>query len=262
MGRNIMKDEFLYKFRKEPREEFTNDLYERISKEAGNSVGANYLSQRLRWVILTLIVIVIGGCSYLVISPTARARVLDQIRQIAGVTYNETPRYPSLAPEELVPIQFHVVQLSEAQDSLPFQLSLPAWVPDGYSLLEDQVMYYSYDKESADISKAYNVYLNWTNNNKPGGMSNIVLVEQPIFRPDQYEDNMMPVGQDSLAEVKIGKVVGALIRGSWNTETKLWDTESGQIALRWTKGDMHFLLTSNERYIELEDLIKMAESIH
>lgn len=256
-----MKDDFLYKFRKEPRDKFTNDLYERISKGAENFGGAQFLPRILRWVILTLVVIVMGGCLYLAISPTARAKVLDQIRQIAGVSYNETPKYPDLEPEQVVPIQFQVISLSEAQNSLPFQLTLPAWIPDGYSLLEDQVMYYSYDEESADLSKAYNVYLNWTKDNVPGNGRNIVLVEQPVFRPDQYEDNMMPVGPGSLSEVRIGEVVGALIRGSWNPETNLWDTESGQITLRWTKGDMHFLLTSNERYVELDDLIKMAESI-
>ena len=256
-----MKDDFLYRFRAEPGEEFTKELYERISKSSGFISGVKTFSQIQRWLILLLAVMVIGGCSYLAVSPTARAKVLDQIRRIAGVSYNETPRYPNVEPDQKVPIQFHVVSLNEAQNKLPFILRIPGWIPAEYSLLENQVMYYSFDEESADISKAYNVYLNWTKNNLPRSVSNIVLVEQPIVVPGQYEDNFMPVGPGSLSEVKIGQVIGGMIRGSWDPETNLWDSESGQIALRWTNGDMHYLLTANEIYVEFGELLKMAESI-
>src|SRR3989304_9113163 len=98
MGVYVMKDDFLYRFRAEPGEEFTKELYERISKSSGFISGVKTFSQIQRWLILLLAVMVIGGCSYLAVSPTARAKVLDQIRRIAGVSYNETPRYPNVEP--------------------------------------------------------------------------------------------------------------------------------------------------------------------
>ncbi len=63
---------------------------------------------------------------------------------------------------------------------------------------------------------------------------------------------------DDVEEVQVNGQPAALVGGSWNADTGLWDGGS-DLTLSWMKGDQMYLLRSPGAPVE--DLIRMAESI-
>lgn len=118
-----MNDDFLTRFTKPPRPEFAAELYRRINPPAtarpSFAVRAALAASALCAVL----------AATLLVSPAARAAVLSLIRDIGGVSFQETSDYPGSGDITTVPEE--ILSLEDAQVKLPYSISLPTWVPEG-----------------------------------------------------------------------------------------------------------------------------------
>lgn len=232
-----MNDDFLTRYRKPPPREFSEALYERISTEMKTQRMLNV--RRIMFAALCLALI-----AAFAFSPAARAALSRVVREIGGITFlgpdeaeaNATPVPESqvtIVPEERLP-------LSEAQAKLPYPVSLPAWVPDGFTMAPSvRISYFG--------TKYTPVEITWYGPDpKLGGI--ILTVGQPV--------NWL-VDTEHLQEVKVNGQPAGLTGGSWNADTGKWGGEDEK-TLTWKKGDVMYLLSSR---IPVEDLIQVAESI-
>jgi len=252
-----MDEQFLIGFQKEPDPEFLDRLYERISRQ---ETAVGLFRRRLDpWspVSLTVMVAFIAGCSYLAASPTAQAEVIERIRTIAGISYEESSDDPYDDPSRTGPLTSTYLGLEEARSTLPFEFGLPSWLPDGFQMQGDVMVITGEGQEGQ--SSASNVYVTWVRVSQ-GVEARIILIAQPSWIGDCPEC-AVPVGPASIEETSVRGAPAAIIRGYWDVESQSWKTEPRNIALRWSDGDIHYYLHSIEDYVSAEDLMKVAESI-
>jgi hypothetical protein len=180
----------------------------------------------------------------LAFSPAVQAGVSHVIREIGGITFvgpdeaeaNATPVPESqitLVPEERLP-------LSEAREKLPFDISLPTWVPDGFTMSSSvRISYFG--------TKYTPVEIIWYGSDPMvGGI--ILDVGQKV--------NWL-VDPDHIQEVQVNGQPAGLTGGNWDADTGQWSGDDQ--TLTWMKGDVMYRLYS--RALSTEDLIRVAESI-
>lgn len=127
-----MNDDFLTRYRKSPPREFSEALYQRI----------NLPMSTKRTPSLSRLTFAAALCMALIaafmFSPDARAAFNGLIVEIGGMIFfgpdesasQATPLPASqvtIVPEEMLPLE-------EAQEKLPYTISLPTWVPDGFKM--------------------------------------------------------------------------------------------------------------------------------
>lgn len=234
-----MNEDFLIHLQKSPRPEFAAELYRKINQPApaGPSLA---LRAALAASALCAAVAVTSF-----ISPAARAAVLSLIREIGGVSFFETADYPGIDNPTIVPEK--ILSLAEAQAELPFSISLPIWVPEGY-VRDDNV-------RITRFSNAYTpVTITWRGKSADGSDTLLeLMIGQTI--------GDWIVGWNSLETVKIKGQDASLIRGMWNSNTKEWDENPETIGLTliWAKGETTYSLFSPT--LSRAELIRIAESI-
>jgi hypothetical protein len=132
------------------------------------------------------------------------------------------------------------MSISEAQEKLPFEISLPTWAPEGFTLGSSvRVSYFGEQLTPADIK--------WYGDGpRPGAIT--LTVSQPV---------QWLVDLDQLEEVEVNGEPAGLTRGNWDADSGQWT--GGDITLTWTRGDVMYRLSSPS--VPAEDLIHMAESI-
>lgn len=242
-----MNDDFLYRARPPVRQEFAEALYERITQREERKRRAPLL--KLSKVVL---LIILAFSVMLMVSPSIRAAVLEEIKRIGGFTFDVAEEYPYTGITQFNTL---FVSLDKAQSDLPFRFGVPAWAPEGF-VPNDQVSVLLPAGDS-DLSHATNVYLTWLG---PSGTAKIWLVAQPSFLLECPEC-AVPVGPESLEELEVNGSPASLVRGAWNDQTQQWDSSGGLINLRWSGGDIIYLLTGIEPMVSVDDLVRMAESI-
>jgi hypothetical protein len=232
-----MNDDFLTRFRKPPPREFSEALYERISTEMNTQRHFN--TRRITFAAALCLAIITA----LAFSPAAQATVSHLIREIGGITFvgpdeaeaNATPVPESqitLVPEERLP-------LSEARKRVPFDISLPAWVPAGFTMSTSvRISYFG--------TKYTPVEIIWHGSDPMvGGI--ILDVGQKV--------NWL-VDPDHIQEVQVNGQPAGLTGGNWDADSGQWDGDDQ--TLTWMKGDVMYRLSSR---MPVEDLIRVAESI-
>ena len=239
---------------------------------------------KIAWKVALVVFLIVMALTF-TLSGQVRARALEWIKSIAGFTVEERSEspikdleegksIPSLTDSqpttdstllqveeatstEIPPIavyQIPVISVSEALENPPFPLSLPAWVPEGYTLNEQAAIANSKDW----------IMLTWRS---PNGSEIIMMVER------EYTGYNIPAGVDSSQEIQINGQPALLIRGNWDSQHQ-WDPQRG-IAIYWIKdghdyrliysqrGSAHNEIKPVEGYMEsiTAELVHMAESI-
>ena len=232
-----MNDNFLTRFRKPPPREFSEALYERISTEMNTQRHFNI--RRITFA-AALCLAIIAAFAF---SPAAQAAISRVIREIGGVTFigpdeaeaNQPPIPESqitLVPEERLP-------LSGARQKVSFDISLPTWVPDGFTMSTTvRISYFG--------TKYTPVEIMWYGSDpRVGGI--ILNVGQKV--------NWL-VDTDHVQEVQVNGQPAGLTGGNWNADSGQWDGDDQ--TLTWMKGDVMYRLSSR---LPVQDLIRVAESI-
>jgi hypothetical protein len=232
-----MNDDFLTRFRKAPPQEFSEALYERIRTEMNTQKKFNARRITLAAAISMALI------AALAFSPTAQAALNRIVQEIGGVTFlgpDETEANAIPVPESQVTIvPEERLSLSEAQAKLPYAISLPTWVPEGFSMSTVvRISYFGTKYTPTEIT--------WSGSDPMvGGI--ILTVGQPVE---------WLVDTDHLEEVQINGQPAGLTSGNWNADSGQWT--GGDQTLTWMKGDVMYRLSSR---LPVEDLIRVAESI-
>ena len=203
--------------------------------------------------------------------PSARAAVLNLIRQIGGVTIVETEQYPhspeqrqggsmnmhdtspDTAPEQLFTAQS--CSLAEARALLPFDFAVPTWAPAGF-VQDDQVRIFLPPEGMTDtVFLVDRLQVSWSDPSRPAYIYFYVAHCQV---PD-CEQRWL-VGTDSADVVQVRGQEAALVRGSWDVDTQRYEN-SGMLNLLWKEGEVFYSLVGFESATSVDDLVHMAESM-
>ena len=235
-----MNDDFFTRYRKSPSREFSEALYKRINVQMTTKRIPPL--RRLTFAVAVCMALIAA----LAFSPSARAAFNGLIVEIGGMLFfepDETASQATPLPESQVTIvPEETVPLAEAQEKLPYSISLPTRVPDGFTM-------------GAAVRIAHfpgagpQVTITWY-----GSDPNVGNIDLTIFA--QRIDWL--VETDDVQEIEINGQPAALVGGSWNADTGQWDQGAARI-LNWMRGNEMYQLYSPGA--SPEDLIHMAESI-
>jgi hypothetical protein len=233
----MMDDDFLIQYRKPPRREFAEALYQRISKENRIPFSLPLISVKhsLAWgvAIVCLVFTVV-----LAVSPDVRAQAGEIIKQIGRMTFQETPHFP----EELLSggktENWEETTLDQARITHP-DLKVPTWMPESFAL---QKVYVIPDND---------LMLEW--GNARGDKIQLVALR---YGP-RYT---VKAGSDSMKQVQVNGQPAALVYGSWNTLTKQW-MPSKYPVLHWQQDGFVYILVGGKVAASVDNLIRIAESL-
>jgi Domain of unknown function (DUF4367) len=232
-----MNDDFLTRFTKPPRPEFAAELYRRINPPATVRPSFAFRAALAASALCAVLAVT------LLVSPAARAAVLSFLRDIGGVSFQETTAYPG--SEDISTVPEEILSLEDAQAKLPYAVSLPTWVPEGFTR--------DADVRITHFSEEYTpVTITWRGKTADGGDT---LFELMIGQ----NTGSMIVGPDALETVQINGQDAAVVSGMWSADEKAWATENTGLFLIWSRGDTTYSLFSPA--LPREDLILIAESI-
>ncbi len=245
-----MNDDFLSQFRRPPRRAFARDLYARLDRERKPMMFTTPASRPVRWLAAGVAAFCLLSFTVLAVSPEARAAAGQIIRTIGGVTFDEGTPPPDTT--DAVIVRPDRKTLAEVRGSLPFELRLPTWAPDGFMLEENEVQIVDRPGSPPAI---IDVFLRWTVPNQPDrgsiGLSVLYLTRG---------SNRWIIGPNTVQEVKVNGQPAALVQGGgW--EGKEWRGDLGWM-LHWQPQgtDVTYRLSTYNTTLSPEDLIRMAES--
>lgn len=262
-----MNDNFLTQFRESPRPEFARALYDRISQETKTpllSLPIGTVKKRLVWAMAALCLAFVVA---LAASPEVRAQVSQFWSIIGGVWFRVTTQPPMPPVMRPLPTASGKVSLgkelslTEAKAELAFAFKIPTWAPEGF-VLHDKVtihdwpinrhvslFWYNAQRVPIQLMVRHNVYYDfWERKYKVG---------PPIS---------LPVPPGSVEEVKINGQPAALIYGFWGYRYDISQPTPQpaflpMLALQWMEGEVVYWLSADQRYVTVNDLIRMAESM-
>jgi hypothetical protein len=256
-----MNDEFMHRLYEEPRAEFAEAVYQRISQQPplrfAPIIGQKLTLRNSALMIVLLFVVV--ACVYAVTekrwNKVGDIWVEVQRTNKVDLTYEEVQPIPG--PECL--------SIEKARKILRFELRVPTWAPNGFTL-DDRIC--GIDRIS-DFAGLY-----WKGTDEYSGI-NIMSQNLRIFNISTQEYQIAPatvwgpVAPGSYEEVQVVGRPAVLVHGDWEEpwmtgpmmnrkyEFK-WDKKRG-LQLHWVDGDVMYHLFTHAQ-VSVADLIKMAES--
>ncbi len=133
------------------------------------------------------------------------------------------------------------VSLAEAQARLPFAVALPAWVPEGFSVLDEVEVV----QGQAEAAPAYaSVIVTWEDD---AGAS----LDLQIATAGQ--------GQARLGSAEGGEA--ASVNGAPATLARSHRTGSERLTLSWTRASLAYQLSAEGEAVSADDLLRVANSI-
>jgi hypothetical protein len=265
----VNEHDFLSHLREEPRPEFADALYQRLTRlepaapapEVSPSRGT---AVRLRF---RPVLVLAGGLALTAsvaaaASPDFRDAVAGLFHSIGDQIYHEqdSPNVigigsPSGTPPT-VPGASHTplpqpppgggqpMAFDRAVDVHRSRgLEFPTWVPAGF------------DSEQAATANAGTEQgvseFRWHDS------AGRTLIFAVLVRPGGSDPGVFPVGPGALTEIDVAGAKGALIRGDWDDRGQ-WDETAG-VRVRWTKGDAEYELSLNDASAA-EAVVQMARS--
>jgi hypothetical protein len=228
-----MNDDFLTRFRKSPRREFSAALYERINTPMNTQ--RKFTFKHLTFVAAAVLALFAA----LLFSPSARAALQYLFRDIGGITYEQEVAPSTPVPESQVTIvPQETMLLAKAQEKLPYEIHLPAWVPDGFTMAPSVRISYFGERFTP-------VEITWYGDN---GGAIILMIGQPVN---------WQVDLDHLKEVQVNGQPAGLTGGGWDADSGQWTGD--QLTLTWKRGEVMYQLNGNG--LSEDEMLHVAESI-
>ncbi len=240
-----MNDDFLTKFRKEPRPEFALALYKRISKP----MKTRSKHPALRVAVLTLSVLAILSATIL-FSPSARAFADGVIRQVGGYIFVQGNQPINLKGE---PDPIRVVKTlgsvsietigkvpsantpAEASQLAEFTVLAPSYLPNGYTAMSAWMV--TSQDDSKVVTNAYK-----------GTVNHFLIINQ--WKNDGGATQSY--AKDQIVDVSVrGR------SGVWLPDTV--NGPAGKNALVWAEGSKTYSLITDS--LPLNEMLKVAESL-
>jgi len=246
-----MDDKFLYQLQEVPDSEFVNNLHRKLGQNHAEADRGQFMAffdmLRSKRLVQIIAVLVIALIATMAISP-ARAVVSSLIADIAGQLFEVTEDYPGddHPGYDDVIIEPQVMSLGDALATFPYEIHLPANIPSGYSLNEDNVRVYSGRVDDAGPFGNI-IEFEWLSSD---GQSDLNLSVTDIVTTSEV------VAPDSIEEVLLdANHPAVLIQGGWDADNKVWNNDVG-LRLRWSVDNLVYDLRGGNR----EQLIDIALS--
>ncbi len=239
-----MNDKFLRAYYKEPDEEALRLMEEKLRLNHKHTHSQRWLLPLKPAMVVGVFIIMIGVLLF--VSPAVRAQVGKWIQQIGGVNIVETNEYPGgSSPVQTIP--FEEYSFEEISNEVPFEISLPAWLPEGFEIIPIvKVARFSQTAETA--------YIDWNSSSGP------ILSLMIQHRLDGKNGGLI-VGEGSVEEYLVNGEPAALVHGGWNADIQQWDFNLKVITISWKHNEQTYVLKGIEDSISVEELLKIAESI-
>lgn len=268
-----MNDEFLEMLRAEPRPDFAETLWERLSSVAPTSernTPMTTMTRRsarpfvLRPLAATFAAIILGAAATLAVSPGARAALQEFWHDIAGFTFHEqsTPNIIGLTPPAGVDGQGSSGRpLPTAEfgtgGPVPFEQALTIHRGNGYKAPTLTLPGYSPEAmASANAGFAQGVSeFRWANR------FGDVLTFDVSVRPEGQAQTISPVGVGSVTGTKVNGQPAAYIEGDWSKTSPAgeWDPNALHRVV-WYEGNVEYILAATDMALGMSDLLRIAES--
>jgi hypothetical protein len=206
-----MKDEFLYRQRREPRPEAVDGLWRTLQEQ--EEIEMNYqksttTARRWVWAMAAMMVLLIASLS---LAPV-RAAALELFAFFAPAE-SDTRSVEALVPAEDGEPAGITGTLDDVSAAAGFELLLPAALPDGYALEEAR-----FDPETGTTELLY----------RYSPMQGFVLTQQPAERFDAT--GAPPVGPEAAIQpVNIGETQGQYVQGMWIATDDPGNTPPGEV---------------------------------
>jgi hypothetical protein len=259
-----MNDEFMHQLYEEPRPEFGDALYERISREPLSRFAQIFVSH------LTFRYAAIAFVSLFVIAAGVYVAYQSRWNRVGGIWVDVQQTLTiEVGPPEIVSeseLGVECLTVEEAKEILRFDFKVPTWAPEGYTF-DNRICGLNMSTNFASLS------LGWQG---PDEYSGIHIMPQNLrwfnMASQEYEvgtGSTFPVGLGSYEEVEVNGQPAVLVHGSWDDpwnrqpppegkwELK-WDKTQG-LQLYWVEGEVLYWLNTLAE-VSPEDLIRMAES--
>lgn len=238
-----MNDQFLRDYYKVPDQKALQLMEEKL-RLTQNHTHSQRWQLPLKPVMVVGVFIILMGV-LLSVSPGVRAQVSEWIQQIGGVFVLETNEYPGRGPVETIP--FEQYSFEEIANELPFEISLPGWIPEEFEIIPTV-------KVARFNQTAVTAYIDWKS------LSGPILSLMIQHRLDGKNGGLI-VGEGSVEEYLVNGEPAALVRGGWNADIQEWDFNLKVLTLSWKHDDQTYVLQGIEDNISVEELLKIAESI-
>ncbi len=226
-------DHFLSLLRQSPSETFATSLYTRLSCQLQRRKRRNIIIGASGVAALAL---VLGAMSV----PPVRASVLRTLKQVAGIQFEQTPDYPGRRSVTEIPQTAMALDIALSE----FDLSLPAWAPQGYAI-DETVQIGEFSGGNKEVA------VTWT---RPG--------KAPIRLEVTLNQYTLIVGPESVETLQVAGREIALWRGGWNYDEKRWDTSIPALTLSWSDdGIAAYHLMGMSDSVSVDELIQMVESV-
>ena len=262
-----MNDRFLHQFRKAPPRRLVEGLYGRISQLPGSipeprvqTLPSGRTATRMGWMFGPLRIPklpakfqasgIVAICLVLTIvavtSPTIRAQFAEVVRTISGLTIKQTEVYPGDADKDITIIPEQTLSLDEARETVSFAFGLPTWVPEGFVLQKEAVLFAE--------EPFLRLSLKWVDSTGSGRSLNLDVAQANT-------ETTWVVGPDSVEVTEVNGQPAAIIRGGWDYDAKEWSQALEVLTLRWRQGEVEYLLTMYGGRLSMDDLTRVAESV-
>jgi hypothetical protein len=234
-----MNEDFLTRYRKSPPREFSEALYKRINVQMNSK--RTPLLRRVTFATALCMALIAA----LAFSPGVRAAVNGLIVEIGGMIFFEpdeaTSQATPLPESQITLVPEEILPLAEAQAKLPYDISLPTWVPDGFVMGTSVRISYFPNITQATIT--------WNSSNPRAAIIELMILDKRV--------NWV-VETDAVHEVEVNGQPAALVGGGWDADTGQW-ISGADLSLSWMKGDEMYRLSAPGGTVE--NLIRMAEAI-
>lgn len=238
-----MNDQFLRDYYKVPDQKALQLMEEKLRLTQNHTHSQRWQLPLKPVLVVGVFIILIGVL--LSVSPGVRAQVSEWIQQIGGVFVLETNEYPGRGPVETIP--FEQYSFEEIANELPFEISLPGWIPEEFEIIPTV-------KVARFNQTAVTAYIDWKS------LSGPILSLMIQHRLDGKNGGLI-VGEGSVEEYLVNGEPAALVRGGWNADIQEWDFNLKVLTLSWKHDDQTYVLQGIEDNISVEELLKIAESI-
>lgn len=238
-----MNDQFLRDYYKVPDQKALQLMEEKLRLTQNHTHSQRWQLPLKPVMVVGVFIILIGVL--LSVSPGVRAQVSEWIQQIGGVFVLETNEYPGSGPVETIP--FEQYSFEEIVNELPFEISLPGWIPEEFEIIPTV-------KVARFNQTAVTAYIDWKS------LSGPILSLMIQHRLDGKNGGLI-VGEGSVEEYLVNGEPAALVRGGWNADIQEWDFNLKVLTLSWKHDDQTYVLQGIEDNISVEELLKIAESI-
>jgi hypothetical protein len=211
-----MDDNFLYQNKPPVRQGFGESLYSRISSLPLQKQGTGKVSRfAVRLAFITVILFTV----LFTFSQPVRASVLQWLREIAGFEIEERDSLGAADEIDSIPPDYHSNLLEDVIGHLPYELSMPAYVPDGF-LFQKRV-------SVTDNS----IFMHWTSRN---GDEILMLV-------DTDHGQRYVTGTDAAREIQVNGQPAMLIQGGFDSDNN-WNPDMKMMNLVQRKDDVIYWL--------------------